>query len=320
MKDIKVSVVCLAYNHKLFIEKMLYSLVSQHTSFDYEILIHDDASTDDTQSIIKKYEMLYPEVIKPIYQTDNKYSKGIDPNEVYNYPRAQGKYIAFCEGDDYWSDPDKLQSQYDIMESHQDCSICVHGTQCISKDGAVVNRYFPPIEINQGIISSQDYFHLELATSCWIFQTSSYFIRASVLHDYLSEYKNQYPVGDLPIVLYSLLKGNCYYLKKNMSCYRLESGGYMSNLNKNDKAIQHQQRMIKGHIYFDQFSNYKYHTDFQIAISKCEFQILYMQHNYWELCNRKYFSIIKTLRRKKKLVILLGLFLPRLARMVDKNI
>ena len=106
-----VSITCLTYNHAPYLRQCLDGFVMQKTSFPIEILIYDDASEDGTQDIIREYERKYPDLIKPIYQTENQYSKGVKVEFVYNYPRAKGKYIAFCEGDDYWTDPNKLQKQ-----------------------------------------------------------------------------------------------------------------------------------------------------------------------------------------------------------------
>ena len=109
----EVSVLCLAYNHEKYIKKCLDSILAQKTNFKYEIIINDDASTDNTANIIKEYEEKYPEIIKPIYQIENKYSKGEAIVEEYMLPKATGKYIAFCECDDWWLSDDKLQKQYD---------------------------------------------------------------------------------------------------------------------------------------------------------------------------------------------------------------
>ncbi|HHX61228.1 MAG TPA: glycosyltransferase [Epulopiscium sp.] len=100
-----VSICCLAYNHEKFIRQALDGFIMQESNFPIEVLIHDDASTDDTANIIREYEKKYPEIIKPIYQTENQYSKGVGISVTYNFPRAKGKYIAMCEGDDYWTDP-----------------------------------------------------------------------------------------------------------------------------------------------------------------------------------------------------------------------
>src|SRR5690554_319935 len=104
MKQPLVSICCLAFNHEKYIEICLEGFLFQKTTFPFEVLIHDDASTDRTAEIIKEYERKYPHIIKSIYQTQNQYSKGVGVNRVFNFPRAQGKYIAMCEGDDYWTD------------------------------------------------------------------------------------------------------------------------------------------------------------------------------------------------------------------------
>ncbi|MBN1214147.1 MAG: glycosyltransferase family 2 protein, partial [Candidatus Lokiarchaeota archaeon] len=112
-----VSICCSAYNHVNYIKDSIQGFIIQKTSFPFEILIHDDASTDGTTEIVKDYEHKYASLIKPIYQKDNQYSKGISPGNI-NRKRATGKYIAICEGDDYWTDPYKLQKQVDFLESN----------------------------------------------------------------------------------------------------------------------------------------------------------------------------------------------------------
>src|SRR5690606_25688557 len=130
--SILVSIVCITYNHEDFIADTIESFLMQQTNFKFEILIHDDASTDKTADIIKAYEKQYPHLIKPIYQTENQYSKGV-PVEIFNFERAKGKYIAQCEGDDYWIDPFKLQKQIDYLEKHPQCSLVFHSAMFINE-------------------------------------------------------------------------------------------------------------------------------------------------------------------------------------------
>ena len=115
-----VSISCITYNHKQYIRDAIEGFLMQITNFPVEILIHDDASTDGTTEIIKEYEKRYPNLIKPLYEEENQWVKGRRGSIVFNIPRSQGKYIAFCEGDDYWTDPYKLQKQVDFLESHPD--------------------------------------------------------------------------------------------------------------------------------------------------------------------------------------------------------
>lgn len=317
--DIEVSVVCISYNQEKYIAKMLESLLEQKTSFNYEILIHDDASKDQTQEIIRKYQRKYPEIIKPILQTENQFSKGNNPNIMFNYPRVKGKYVAFCEGDDYWSDPNKLQLQYEALQEHQDCSICVHDTQCVSKTGETINRSFPPANMKDGVVTAQEYMKMELCSVGWLFQTSSYFIRTDVIKRYIVEYNNTYPVGDLPLVLFSLQKGDCYYIHRSMSCYRTNSGGVMTNLKDVTKKINHLEKMIAGHEDFDKFTNYIYHTDFQYAIQNYSFEILYLQGKYKELIKSEYRQILKRQSNKRKIVVFIGALSPKIANFILRN-
>ena len=121
--NILVSINCIAYNHEKYIAQAIESFLMQITDFKYEILIHDDASTDNTAKIIKEYERKYPEIIKVIYQKKNQYSQGKKVS-LFNVKRARGKYIAVCEGDDYWTDRHKLQKQVNYMENNPECGLC----------------------------------------------------------------------------------------------------------------------------------------------------------------------------------------------------
>ncbi len=120
-----VSICCLTYNHAPFIRQCLDGFLMQKTTFPFEILIHDDASTDGTDDIVREYASKYPDIIFPLYEDVNKYTTGYSGQmDLFNYKRARGKYIAYCEGDDYWIDPLKLQKQVDFLDTHPDFSVC----------------------------------------------------------------------------------------------------------------------------------------------------------------------------------------------------
>lgn len=123
-ESILVSISCITYNHAPYIRQCLDGFMMQKTNFAFEVLIHDDASTDGTTEIIKEYEAKYPDVIKPLYEEENQWVKGRRGSAVFNYPRAKGKYIALCEGDDYWTDPFKLQKQVDFLEANPEYGMC----------------------------------------------------------------------------------------------------------------------------------------------------------------------------------------------------
>lgn len=148
-----VSICCITYNHAPFLRKCLDGFLMQQTSFPIEILIHDDASTDGTDEIIREYAARLPEIVFPLFEEENQYSK---PNhkyiDLYNYERAQGKYIAYCEGDDFWTDPKKLQKQVDFLEANPDYSVCFHDYSVFDARTGVCTEveYIPPLRMIDG--------------------------------------------------------------------------------------------------------------------------------------------------------------------------
>ncbi|TWI56601.1 glycosyltransferase involved in cell wall biosynthesis [Pseudomonas duriflava] len=120
-----LSIICLAYNHAGFIRKTLEGFLEQETDFPFEIIVHDDASSDTTPLIIAEYAARYPTVIKPIYQAQNQYTLGV-PFSTRLFAQARGRYIAYCEGDDYWTDSRKLQIQVDFLENNRDYVMTYH--------------------------------------------------------------------------------------------------------------------------------------------------------------------------------------------------
>lgn len=132
-----VSVACITYNHEKYIEDAIEGFLIQETNFPFEILIHDDASTDNTASIVREYAEKYPNIIKPIFQKENQYSKGFKINLKFNFPRAKGKYISLCEGDDYWTDPLKLQMQVTFLEKNPDYVITYSAVEAFDENGII---------------------------------------------------------------------------------------------------------------------------------------------------------------------------------------
>ena len=131
-----VSICCTTYNHENFIAKALDGFLMQETDFAFEVIVRDDASVDKTAEIIKEYEKKYPNIIKPIYEAENGFKKGIRPI-VQTFKKATGKYIAICEGDDYWTDPKKLQIQKDFLDKNKDYVICYHEVKAFNENGIV---------------------------------------------------------------------------------------------------------------------------------------------------------------------------------------
>lgn len=221
-----VSICCVTYNHEPYIKACLDSFLIQKCNFKYEILIHDDASTDNTQEIIKIYQEKYPEIIKPILQVENQRSKlggGINPR--FNYPRAQGKYIALCEGDDYWTDPLKLQKQVDFLESNPSYSF-VSGNTIIKK-----NSKETPLTQNFNLIQFEDMLEgNKLGTN-----TCTLCFRKDSLPNDCLAIISKAPYGDWATTLLLLKQGNGHFLQDILGVYRLHDKGIWSSLGEAEK-------------------------------------------------------------------------------------
>ena len=132
-----VSICCATYNHEAYIRAAIDGFLAQQTDFEFEIIIYDDASSDKTPSIIIEYAKICPQII-PIMQPTNQFSKGINPFPQYIYPRAAGKYIANCEGDDCWTDPFKLQKQVEFLEANPEYGMISSDISLIDKNGHLI--------------------------------------------------------------------------------------------------------------------------------------------------------------------------------------
>lgn len=207
-----VSVCCLTYNHEKYIRDALEGFVSQKTNFAYEVWIHDDASTDKTASIIKEYEKKYPYIIKTIYESENQYSQGVNIMKKYMYPKFSGKYVAICEGDDYWCDIHKLQKQVDFMESHIDYSACVHNTKLLDQRNGKEKLF------NTSLIDMDLDFEKVIMDWGTQFHTSSVLCRKELVC--VPEEMERSDIGDYPLAIYLMLMGSVRYLHEVMSVYR----------------------------------------------------------------------------------------------------
>ena len=237
-----VSVCCITYNHAPYIRECLDGFILQQTNFPIEVLIYDDASTDGAQNIIREYEAKYPDIIKPIYQTENQYSKGCKVNREFNFSRAQGKYIALCEGDDYWTDPLKLQKQVDFLEANPEYSMCFHNATVKSEDGDKPNQPFSNIE-------DRDYSGVEIFEK-WTVPTASVVFRKDVVKSNLYKIGSsdaKFCFGDIVLFLSCAASGKLRALKDCMSVYRRHKGGaiYSFSYDGKIKMLIHQRNIPK---------------------------------------------------------------------------
>ncbi len=208
-----VSICCTAYNHERFIEDALEGFLIQKTDFPFEILIHDDASKDRTAEIIRSYEAAFPNILKPIYQTENQYSQGKKPGRL-NSERAKGKYIALCEGDDYWTDEKKLNKQVSFLNKNIEYSACCHQSIIKYEDDNLESRLFR--QNNADI-------YLNDLMSGRIFHTASFMFRSCIVKNNTAP--NDILSGDRYLFLLCALFGKIRFLEDSMCIYRKHEGG-----------------------------------------------------------------------------------------------
>lgn len=240
-RPVLVTVQTITYNHEPYIRDCLNGIVMQKTNFCFEAIVHDDCSTDHTADIIREYAAKYPDIIKPIYETENQYSKGKD-SQMGKKMNAltHGKYIALCEGDDYWTDPNKLQMQVDFLESHPEYSMCFH------KVNIKVEGHRKENESNIfDFLEEKEYTRTEQLKRMRIVPTCSIVIRKEVLSQ--RPQNDKFTIGDLVVVATALSYGKIFCFGKIMGTYRLVDGGWTAMSEKKIcySMVSHYQGMIE---------------------------------------------------------------------------
>ena len=227
-----VSIRCLVYNHEPFLRQCLDGFVMQQTTFPFEAIVHDDASTDGSAAIIREYAEKYPDIIKPIYETENQYHKhdGSIARILNAAMHPQSKYIAVCEGDDYWTDPHKLQIQVDFLESHPDYSFSVHEYKVWNE----TKKEFEPhqIEFLKGVEGNLTLTLDDYATRVLFTRTLTNVYRKSALEN--SKYY-QYDVRlDLALFYALMTQGKCYLINRPMGVYRVQPNSVTATKNREE--------------------------------------------------------------------------------------
>lgn len=293
-KEILVSVYCLSYNHEKYIRQCLDGFVMQKTKFKFEVIVHDDASTDNSARIIKEYEEKYSDIIKPIYQNENQHSQGVKITDIFIMPRCRGKYIAICEGDDYWTDENKLQLQVDYMQDHEECTICCHGLSIIKEDGTFIENRIP---CYGNILMTQTIMFDNMP------QTATLMYRKK---DFLERpnFFKETDIGDYPLMLYMSTQGEFYCINKIMSCYRSGSIGSWSELTLKDtnKFKKHTQIMKVFLNQFDEYTNNKFSKVINLKKQRYNYDLSKIEKNTFKILTNKYFQNEVSFREKVHIV------------------
>lgn len=263
-RELMVTIHCLVYNHEPYLRQCLDGFVMQKTNFRFEAIVHDDASTDGSANIIREYAEKYPDTIKPIYEVENQYSKRDGSIRRIMNEHTHGKYVALCEGDDYWTDPLKLQKQVDFMEANPDYSLCFHNAMILNERVEVKER-----------ITSCCYFKGDQQISTeqlieeWCIPTASILYRKAS-YDQLDLPK--FFSGDYTLELGLASVGKLHYIDRYMSVYRLNNGGVSSKISAHKWSLQ----LFKLLDWFDGLTGYRYHYGIACRISEVKKNIRYV--------------------------------------------
>ncbi len=320
MKDneIIVSICCITYNHEKYIAQAIESFLKQKTNFKYEIVIQDDASTDNTVKIIENYKEKYNNTIRTIYHKKNIYSKvGASGVLLEALKYCRGKYIAICEGDDYWCDESKIQLQVEYMMENPNCTFCFHNakkldeaTNKFSKFNYMNTKYKKKNHIyNAGELELYD-----------CIPTASYMLKGDLI-DNIPDWYSKCIVGDKPLQLIITSFGYAYEINKCMSVYRINTGNSaMDNIQKNNEDFEKADKYWKDIEWiigkFNVFSDYKFDNYMLLSNLYIEKNILLYHKKYKEILKDKKYR--KILNIKDVLKIEIKLYFPIIYNLLKK--
>jgi glycosyltransferase involved in cell wall biosynthesis len=259
----KVSVCVPTYNHESYIAQMLDGALMQQTDFDFEIVIGDDASTDSSPAIIQRYSDQYPEKIRAFLHPENQGPK--EPrefagrNNVLQLVKAcRGEYVAMCEGDDYWTDPLKLQKQVDFLDQRPDFAVCHHNMLVTYEDGSPSHTFNKADQKATSTIA-------DILEDKWFFATASWMYRNHFLTEDFADWHAKAAAGDWAIMIQLAAKGKIGYLSDIMGVYRRHSAG-LSNVHShsNQKFLLNRKEMFQN---VDQWLGFQYHDIIEKTIT-----------------------------------------------------
>lgn len=265
MDDNKIllSIRCLVYNHEPFLRQCLDGFVMQKTNFRFEAIVHDDASTDGSAAIIGEYAEKYPDIIKPIYETENRYSKRDGSLTRIMNAACRGKYIAICEGDDYWIDPMKLQKQVDFMEKHPNYILCGTNGLILWDNGIKAPEYFHRNFESRELLP-------EDVIGKWPFPTASLTFRRE-LYDIAEGFNCKIYSGDIRLILVALANGRLWSMGDVATVYRLNCNPDSSSnrmRKRNDHKLFYYDQMIKLYSSYNEYTDGRFDSLIQATLVK----------------------------------------------------
>lgn len=314
-----VSIVCIAYNQVKYIRRCMESIVCQKTNFPFHLLIHDDCSTDGTTGIIREFEEKYPDIVKPLYEEENQYKKGNVMPSYLVLPHVTGKYVALCEGDDYWDDPLKLQKQYDALEANPDCHMCVHRVKTVWENGEDSGISIPKKFTGTQTIPALTFIR---SVEDFQFHLLSFFFRGDDIRAYINDLPEFAKIADVSDECYELYfgnLGNVYFIDETMASHRAGSIGSWNSRNQDEKRVKHHEKMIAAMEAFDDYSQEKYHEICEHYILHQHYHIATIRKDYKTLQRKQYREFYRDYGFKYRVRLFLRAYFPKIAKRLDHS-
>jgi len=252
-EQVKVSVCTIAYNQEDFISETLDSILRQKTSFPFEIVIGDDHSQDRTREICEAYAARFPDRVKYRRRDPNL---GMMPNFIKTLGECGGRYVAVCEGDDFWTDDTKLQRQFDFMEAHPEVSLCCHDHAVLANN--TMTHPNEDLAEDVKILETRDYMRNPF------FHTSSYFFRRDAQPAPYPDWYADVLAGDHFLVLFLSMRGKIGYLNRRMSVFR----NHGSSVSFTRKALEIKQNFVRHLEIFNEYSDRQFENEIQEVIDR----------------------------------------------------
>ena len=292
-----VTVILPTHNHAPFIAQAIESVLMQKTDFFYDILLHDDASTDGTADICRAYAEKYPETITLIAQSVNQYTIDRRIQSHILIPRVKAKYTAILDGDDYWVSEDRLQKQVQYLEEHPDCTLCVGAADRVNISGLITGRA-APYDANR-VVDPDD-----MIRGGGGFVASGAIVMPTQLLKDLPAFAHLTEMEDIPFQLFGALAGYAWYFAETFVAFREAVPGSWSArqyASAKETRIKTSRDLIALNEGYDAFSGGRYHDAFVQAIHYQEFLILTYQHKLREIRRAPYRMFYDKLSFKRKI-------------------
>ncbi len=307
MSKFVVTVCCITYNHVKFVRECLDSIVTQETDFAFDILIHDDASTDGTADVVREYINKYPDLFIPMLEEENQYSRGKRSILIqFMLEKARGDYIAVCEGDDFWCDRHKLQKQFESLQKYKNCNMCTHDVEIIYETGNGLGEKIPQRNVPYGEMEGKRLIKYLAYEDTHLFHTSSMFFEKKVIVEELKNMPSFFTATaaeDRTLFLYYASKGNIFYMNDCMSKYRIQTKGSWSkqNMESRQHAFRTDKELLQMINDFHAYTKGQFKEEVYAYQTILNFRIFQYERKFKELLDNRYKKLFQKLGIKQKI-------------------